>query len=166
MGHDLSGNGSSETMYDDGDRNLSILRSGDILISWKYKHAHPFNGPFSRTTWVSRCQKGKTSLDWNEAKMTGFGDDSGISWTICKQFAPSPRQITTSTPHHSIFAGQMLFLTPNQQCQSTEGKFLKIHTVYNKWQKVDAQKQLDPFIHFDRTPSCEGRTDEQTDTGL
>jgi len=25
-------------------------------------------------------------------------------------------------PHHSIFTGQMLFLTPNQQCQSTEGK--------------------------------------------
>jgi len=24
-------------------------------------------------------------------------------------------------PHHSIFTGQMLFLTPNQQCQSTEG---------------------------------------------
>jgi len=27
----------------------------------------------------------------------------------------------TSTPHHSIFTGEMLFLTPNQQCQSTEG---------------------------------------------
>jgi len=25
-------------------------------------------------------------------------------------------------PHHSIFTGWMLFLTPNQQCQSTEGK--------------------------------------------
>ena len=27
---------------------------------------------------------------------------SGISWTICKQCAPCSRQITTSTPHHSI----------------------------------------------------------------
>jgi len=25
-------------------------------------------------------------------------------------------------PHHSIFTGQMLFLTPKQQCQSTESK--------------------------------------------
>ena len=25
------------------------------------------------------------------------------------------------TPHHSIFTGWMLLLTPNQQCQSTEG---------------------------------------------
>ena len=33
----------------------------------------------------------------------GFWDDSGISWTICKQSAPRSRQITTPTPHHSIF---------------------------------------------------------------
>jgi len=45
---------------------------------------------------------------------------SGISWTICKSFAPRSRQITTLTPHHSIFTGRMLFLTPNQHCQSTE----------------------------------------------
>ena len=25
-------------------------------------------------------------------------------------------------PHHSIFTGRMLFLTPNQKCQSTESK--------------------------------------------
>ena len=31
------------------------------------------------------------------------------------------RRITTPTPHHSIFTGRMLFLTSNQQCQSTEG---------------------------------------------
>ena len=46
---------------------------------------------------------------------------SGISWTICKQPAPRSRQITTPTPHHSIFTGRMLFLTPNQQCQTTDG---------------------------------------------
>jgi len=32
---------------------------------------HPFNGLFSRTTWVSRYQKGKTSLDLNEARGDG-----------------------------------------------------------------------------------------------
>jgi len=48
----------------------------------------------------------------------GFWGGSGISWTICKQSAPRSRQITTPTPHHSIFIGRMLFLTPNQQCQS------------------------------------------------
>ena len=32
------------------------------------KYIHPFNGPLSRTTWVSRYQKGKTSLDFTEAR--------------------------------------------------------------------------------------------------
>ena len=50
----------------------------------------------------------------------GFWDGSGISWTICKQPAPCFRQITITTSHHSIFTGQMLLLTPIQQCQSTE----------------------------------------------
>ena len=54
--------------------------------------------------------------------MMGFSDGSGISWTICKQSAPRSRQITIPTPHHSIFIDRMLFLTPNQQFQSIEGK--------------------------------------------
>jgi len=54
--------------------------------------------------------------------MMAFWDGSGISWTIHKQSAPCSRQITTPTPRHSMFTGRMLFLTPNQQCQSTEGK--------------------------------------------
>jgi len=33
------------------------------------------------------------------------------NWSICKQ-------VTTPSPH--LFIGWMLFLTPNQQCQSTE----------------------------------------------
>jgi len=45
---------------------------------------------------------------------------SGISWTIYKSFAPRCRQTTMPAPHHSIFTGRMLVLTPNQQCQSTE----------------------------------------------
>ena len=48
-----------------------------------------------------------------------FRDGSGISWTIRKQSALWYRQITTPTPHHSIFTSWMLFLMLNQQCQST-----------------------------------------------
>jgi len=54
--------------------------------------------------------------------MMGFWDSSGISWTICIKTAPRYRQITTMTPHHSIFTDRMLFPMPNQQCQSTEGE--------------------------------------------
>ena len=49
----------------------------------------------------------------------GFWDGSGISWTICKQSAPRSRKITTTTPHHSIFTDQMLFLMPNQVSKHT-----------------------------------------------
>jgi len=83
---------------------------------------HPFNGLFSRTTWVSRYQKGKMSLDLTDARDDGGGcDGSGISWTICKQSAPRFRQIITPTPHHSVFTGRILFLAPNQECPSFEG---------------------------------------------
>ena len=33
-----------------------------------HTHTHPFNGPFSGTTQVSRYQKGKTNLDFTEAR--------------------------------------------------------------------------------------------------
>jgi len=82
---------------------------------------HPFNGLFSRTTWVSQYQKGKTSLELNKAREDGGLGYSDISWTICKQSAPCSRLMTTSTPHHSIFTGWMLFPTPNQQNQSIKG---------------------------------------------
>jgi len=45
---------------------------------------------------VSQYQKGKTNLEFTEAR------DSGISWAICKS-APCSRQITMPTPHHSVF---------------------------------------------------------------
>jgi len=38
---------------------------------------HPFTGLFSRTTWVSHYQKGKTSLDSNEARDDGVLECSG-----------------------------------------------------------------------------------------
>ena len=85
---------------------------------------HPFNGHFSRTTWVSQYRKAKTILDLNGARDDGVWGCSGISRTIRKQSAPRSRQITTPTPYRStFFACRMLFLMPNQQCQSTEGKF-------------------------------------------
>ena len=55
-------------------------------------------------------------------EMVEFWDGRGISWTTRKQSAPRCRQITTPAPSHSIFTSQMLLVTPNQQCQSTEGR--------------------------------------------
>ena len=44
------------------------------LVNYYYV-LHRFNGLFSRTTWVSQYQKGKTSLDLNKAR-----DDGVLDW--------------------------------------------------------------------------------------
>jgi len=43
-------------------------QQGRIPGTYNCPHTHPFNGPFSGTTRVSRYQKGKTYLDFTEAK--------------------------------------------------------------------------------------------------
>jgi len=82
---------------------------------------HPFKDLFSRTTWVSRYQKDKTSLDLNEATDGGV---LRLQWhqldhmqTICTSLRTDNHNSTSSLK----FYRRMLFLTPNQQCQSTEG---------------------------------------------
>ena len=82
---------------------------------------HLFNDLFSRTTWVSRHQKGKPFWILLEQEMMEW---QCISWTICKSFAPRSRQKTAPVPHHSVFTGRMPFLPPSQQHQSTEDPIL------------------------------------------
>ena len=94
-----------------------------------HTYIHTFNGLFSRTTWVSWHQKGKPIWILLKQEMMG---GRGISWTICKSFAPHSRQITTPVPHHSIFTGRMLFLMLNQRCQNTEG----IGLVFPTWSQI------------------------------
>jgi len=71
---------------------------------------------------VSQYQKGKTNLDFTEAR------DSEWQWHQlgqCKS-APRSRQITMPAPHRSVFTGRMPFLPPNQQRRSTEGESVYI----------------------------------------
>ena len=91
-----------------------------------HTHTHPFNGPLSGTTQVSRYQKGKTNLDFTGAR------DSEWQWhqlghiQVCTSLQTDNH---ASTPPHSFFTGQMPFLPPNQQRQSTEGK-IALNTKY------------------------------------
>ena len=71
----------------------------------------PFNSLFSRTTWVSRYQKGKTNLDFTGAI------DSEWQWhqlghmQVCTSLQTDNHAIT---PPLSFFTGRMPFLPPNQ----------------------------------------------------
>ena len=48
--------------------NSKVLDAAQYTHTHTHTHTHPFNGPFSRTTQVSRYQKGKTNLDFTEAR--------------------------------------------------------------------------------------------------
>ena len=101
-------------MINNTDNNNNKVTTCKIL----YTHTHPFNGPLSRTTWVSRYQKGKTNLDFTEAR------DSEWQWHQLShmQFCTSLQTDNhASTPPLSFFTGRMPFLPPNQQHQSTDG---------------------------------------------
>ena len=80
-------------------------------------HTHAFNGPLSGTTRVSRYQKGKTSLDFTEAR------DSEWQWHLLGHMQVCNSLQTDNharTPTLSFFTGRMLFLSLSQQRQSTE----------------------------------------------
>ena len=90
----------------------------DTLIT--HTHTHLFNGPFSGTTQVSQYQKGKTDLDFTEAR------DSEWQW---HQLGHMQVCTLLQTENHAstpplFFTGRMPFLSPNQQRQSTEGNTL------------------------------------------
>ena len=58
------------------------------------QHTHPFNGPFSGTTWVYQYQKGITNLNFTEARDSEWQCHCPTySWAICKS-VPHSRQIT------------------------------------------------------------------------
>ena len=49
-------------------RYLSAQHTHTDTHTHRHTHTHPFNGPLSRTTRVGRYQKGKTKLDFTEAR--------------------------------------------------------------------------------------------------
>ena len=58
---------------------------------------------------------------------------SGISWTICKSFAPCSRQITMPAPHHSIFYRP----DARPDAQPTASEHWSLHS----WAKIQIHKQ-------------------------
>ena len=88
-----------------------------FLHQLHHTYTHPFNSCFSGTTRVSRYQKGKTNLDFTEAR------DSEWQWHQLGHMQVTSLQTDNhaSDPHLSFFTGRMPFPPHNQQGQSTEG---------------------------------------------
>jgi len=70
----------------------------------------PFNGPLSWTTWVSRYQKGKTNLDFSEAR------DSEWQW-----HQPGHIQVCTSlqTDNHASTPPLSFLQAGHPSCRPT-----------------------------------------------
>jgi len=47
---------------------VEIIKCCQFIMKHTHTHTHPVNGPYSGTTQVSRYQKGKTNLDFSEAR--------------------------------------------------------------------------------------------------
>jgi len=94
--------------------SYELFRVFKLKLNHPHKHTQPFNGPFTGTTWVSQYQKGKTNLDFTEAR------DSEWQWHQLGHM-----QVCTSlqTDNHSVFlqAG-CPSCCPTNSIKSAEGK--------------------------------------------
>jgi len=100
-------------------RRLRTAAALSRSVLQTHTYTHPFNGPISRTTQESRYQKGKTNLDFTEARDSEWQWNQLDRMQVCTSLQTDNH---TSTPPLSFFTGRMPFLPPNQQRQSTEGK--------------------------------------------
>ena len=109
--------------YMDSQQQQQLLLLQLLLLLLLLLHTHTFNGPLSRTTQVSWHQKGKTNLDFTEAR------DSEWQWHQLGHMQVCSRQITMPATGPSVFfIDRMPFLLPNQKRQSTEGNHNNYYT--------------------------------------
>ena len=90
-----------------------------------------FYWPFSRWTWVTWY-----ILDSIGARDHGGGSDNW-GYKTCKappKLSPSNNNKLSQQTNTQFFTGWMAFLSPNQQCQSTEGIKHQMLQANQKWQ--------------------------------
>ena len=101
---------------------MHLLQQSQVwhsVVTPTHTHTHPFNGPLSGTTRVSQYQKGKTSLDFTEAR------DSEWQWhqlgrmQICTSLQTDNH---ASTPTTQFFTGRMPFLRPTNSVKALKAQ--------------------------------------------
>ena len=84
---------------------------------WWLPLLHPFNGLFSRTTWVSRYQKGQTSLKKWCKRWWGFGMAVASAEPYANNLHLS-RQITTPMPRHPFLQARWFSWRPTNNVKA------------------------------------------------
>jgi len=88
------------------------LEPTDRMVRW---HQHPKSGRFSSGPWLAGT---RIYPFWIFGDKGDGGGGNNWSYTMRK----APVKIHHQQTNTQFFTGRMPFLTPNQQCQSTEGK--------------------------------------------
>jgi len=84
-----------------------------------HTHTHPFNGPFSRTTLVGRYKKGKTKLDFIEARDSEWQWHQLGNMQVCTSF---------QTDNHTSTSPLSFLQAECPSCRPTNSvKALKAH---------------------------------------
>jgi len=91
------------------------------FIHSTHTHTHPFNGPLSGTTRVSRYQKGKTNLDFTEARDSEWQRNQLGHMQICTSLQTNNH---ASTPPLSFYRPDALPAT-----QPTVSKHWRLHAL-------------------------------------
>ena len=73
-------------------------------VLWPFFWDHPGEPVPEENLWTLCCKGRLTEAD-----------------TLTIRLCATPAGLTSAHPHHPIFTGRISFLSPNQQCQSTEG---------------------------------------------
>jgi len=116
------------------DMQMEVSRCKHVSIS--HTHTRRFNGPFSGTTQVSRYQKGKTYVDFTEAR------DSEWQWhqlghmQVCTSLQ---RDNHTSTPPLCFLQAGCPSCRPTNSVRALKAKALKATCFY---QSIDRKKFL------------------------
>ena len=97
------------------ERLESILRSKFLVVSL---HTHPFNGPLSGTTRVSRYQKGKTNLHFTEVRDSEWQWNPLAHMQVCTSLQTDNH---ASTPPLSFLQAGRLSCRPTNSVKAVKG---------------------------------------------
>ena len=114
--------GSADELYGDG---VAVWYTKHRLELGQYlnRHTHTFNSPISGTTQVSRYQKGKTNLDFTEARDNEWQWHQLGHMEICLSLQTDNH---ASTPPLSFLQAGCPFCCPNNSVKALEERGRKL----------------------------------------
>jgi len=95
-----------------------------------HTHTRMFNGLFSRTTWVSRHQKGRTILDFIKARDDGMAVLSAARMQI---ICTLPQKDNHASNYHLVLQAGCLSCHPTNNVKALKAQALKVtDTIYKQ----------------------------------